>query len=128
MRVLLIAILLSLSSQNVVSSEEYREVIVTAYTSSEEECGKNDGITASGVLAREGITIASDDIPLGTRVEINGHIYVVEDRFGGNYRDRIDIYMESVSRANVFGRREMLVKILDDEQIDALNIDNSDNL
>lgn len=83
----------------------------SAYTASEAECGKTDGITASGIPAEEGITIASDDLPFGTEVVIDGHTYIVQDRFGGNYRNRIDIYMDSVSRANTFGRREILVQI-----------------
>ena len=97
----------------------YREVTmnVSAYTASYEECGKSDGITASGVVAVEGVTIASDDLPFGTIVEVNGHSYVVQDRFGGGYRNRLDIYHESVSRANNFGRRELLVKIKDDTEL-----------
>jgi len=92
---------------------KYREAVMntSAYTASEAECGKTDGITASGAPAEEGITIASDDLPFGTEVVIDGHTYIVQDRFGGNYRNRIDIYMDSVSRANTFGRREILVQI-----------------
>lgn len=89
-------------------------VEVTAYTASIEECGKTDGITASGHIAQEGITIASDDLPFGTKVLIEDTVYVVQDRFGGNYRNRIDIYMDDVSRANTFGRREMLVTIIEE--------------
>jgi 3D (Asp-Asp-Asp) domain-containing protein len=96
---------------------KYTEVIteVTAYTASIEECGKDDGITASGIKAIEGITIAADDLPFGTKVEIDGQIFVVHDRFGGNYRNRIDIYMVDVSRAWEFGRHRKIVKILEDE-------------
>ena len=72
----------------------YFLVICTAYSASFDECGKTDGITASGNKAVEGETIAADDLPLGTKVEIEGHIYTVHDRFGGGYKGRIDIYKE----------------------------------
>lgn len=43
---------------------------VTAYTASYEECGKTDGITASGVKATEGRTIACDFLAFGMQKEI----------------------------------------------------------
>ena len=84
------------TSQEVTEEEPLvtREVIVTYYTASIEECGKSDGITASGVRAIEGITVAADDIPLGTVIILDGKEYIVQDKFGGNYRNRIDIYTE----------------------------------
>ena len=93
---------------------QYRMVECTAYTSSEDECGKDDGITASGVKAVEGITVAADDIPLGTKVIIDGNEYIVQDRFGGGYRNRIDIYHEDVSRAMEFGRKQKKIRILEE--------------
>lgn len=87
-------------------------VTCTAYTASVEECGKTDGITASGVKAVEGRTVAADHLPFGTRVIIDGHTYVVEDRFGGGYTDRIDIYMENKEDAWKFGRQYKEVQII----------------
>lgn len=84
---------------------------VSAYSPTIEECGKDDGITASGEPAVEGRTIAMDNVPFGTKVEINGDIYIVEDRFGGDYRNRVDIYMSSRHNAERFGRQYMLIKI-----------------
>ena len=86
---------------------------VTAYTASEEECGKSDGITASGKPVRYGY-IASDDLPFGTRVIIDGGVYEVADRFGGGYRNRIDIFMPSRGDAMRFGRRTMEVHIIEE--------------
>lgn len=86
---------------------------VSAYTASIEECGKNDGITASGTSATEGRTIAMDCVPFGTKVEINGTVYIVEDRFGGNYRNRVDIYKTSRADACRFGRKHLPIKIYD---------------
>ena len=92
---------------------QFAAVNVSAYTASVEECGKNDGITASGTIAAEGRTIAADHLPFGTQVEINGHIYTVEDRFGGGYENRIDIFMTDQDRAWEFGRRLMIVRIME---------------
>lgn len=85
---------------------------VSWYTASIDECGKADGITASGDIAQAGITIAADDLPLGTRVLINGHEYVVQDRFGAGHVNRIDIYCESKEEAFRNGRQFLEVEIL----------------
>jgi 3D (Asp-Asp-Asp) domain-containing protein len=92
---------------------KYIEVManISAYTPSVEECGKDDGITASGAQATEGRTIAMDDVPFGTKVEIDGREYIVEDRFGGRYRNRVDIFMASRADANRFGRQYKTIKV-----------------
>ena len=87
---------------------------VSAYTASVDECGKADGITASGVMAVEGVTVAADHLPLGTVVRIDGWDYVVQDRLGGDYSDRLDIYMEDAEAAWSFGRRMMIVEVAND--------------
>lgn len=84
---------------------------VTAYTPSFEECGKTDGITASGVKATVNRTIACDHLPFGTKVKILGKEYIVEDRFGGDYTDKIDIYMEDKDAAYEFGKQYLLVLV-----------------
>lgn len=87
-------------------------VICTAYTPAFEECGKTDGITASGFPAVQGITIACDGLPLGTEVVIDNHVYTVQDRFGGNYgTTKIDIFMESKADALRFGRQIKIVEV-----------------
>lgn len=86
---------------------------ISWYTASDDECGKSDGITASGEQAVAGITVAADDLPLGTRVRINGHEYIVHDRFGGGYKGRIDIYCESKEEAFTNGRQMLEVEVLE---------------
>ena len=88
----------------------YHEVWITAYTATEEECGKADGITASGEVARRGM-IAADWLPFGTEVEINGEVYVVKDRFGDGKYGKIDIYVDSIEEANQIGRYKTTVKV-----------------
>lgn len=90
----------------------YQQVITTSYTASFEECGKSDGITASGLPAQEGVTIASDHLPLGSLVEIDGHTYMVQDRLGGGHTDRIDIYVEDKEKAIRYGVQKKEVKVL----------------
>ena len=90
----------------------YFMVLCTAYSSSFEECGKTDGITASGIRAVEGKTVAADDLPLGTRIEINGKIYTVHDRFGAGHKNRIDIFKESQADCFKFGKQYAFAKII----------------
>ena len=88
-----------------------QEVVVTAYTAAPDECGKGDGITASGYKATEGVTVAADNLPFGTIIEMDGNMYIVTDRFGGGYDNKIDIFMQDQERALQFGRQVKTVKI-----------------
>jgi Uncharacterized protein conserved in bacteria len=89
---------------------------VTAYTPSDDECGKHDGITASGTYATEGRTIAMDNsIPFGTKVLIGDTVYIVEDRGGSIKGNHVDIFMNDKDRAQEFGRRQMQIKILEED-------------
>jgi len=77
---------------------------ITAYCGCAKCCGKTDGITASGTHVTAGRTIAAPpEIPFGTKLMINGHIYTVEDRGGAIKGKRIDIYFESHEEAERFG-------------------------
>lgn len=73
------------------------------------ECGNSR--TASGTIPCKGRTVAADHLPFGTKVTINGHSYIVEDRFGGGYTDRLDIFMNSYDQAIQFGRQWIKCKI-----------------
>ena len=89
-------------------------VICTAYTAAFDECGKTDGITACGQPAIQGVTVACDGLPFGTEVIIDGHTYIVQDRFGGNYgKSKIDIYMYKKEDALKFGRQVKIVEVKD---------------
>lgn len=78
----------------------------TAYCACSRCCGKSDGITASGARAVQGRTIAAPSTyAFGTEIEINGNVYVVEDRGGAIKGNRIDIYFDSHAEANNYGRR-----------------------
>mgnify|MGYP003458680225 FL=1 len=92
----------------------YIFVICTAYTAAFDECGKTDGITACGQPAIQGVTVACDGLPFGTEVVIDGHTYIIQDRFGGNYgKSKIDIYMYKKEDALKFGRQIKIVEVKD---------------
>ena len=87
-------------------------VICTAYTPALDECGKTDGITASGHPAVSGQTVACDGLPLGTEVVIDGQSYIVQDRFGGGHgKTKIDIFMDTKAEAFRFGRQTKIVEV-----------------
>ena len=78
----------------------------TAYCACAKCCGKSDGITASGARATAGHTIAAPSTyPFGTEIEIDGVVYTVEDRGGAIKGNRIDIFFDSHTAANNYGRR-----------------------
>lgn len=80
---------------------------VTAYTVGDAYTPSD--IMANGEKAHVG-AVASYDLPLGTKVRINGNIYTVKDRCG--IPNTIDIYMNSKQECMRFGKRYMDVEIL----------------
>ena len=66
---------------------------ITGYTISYADCGKIDGITASGIVASVGRTCASGkEFAFGTRLYIDGiGERTVEDRGGGVHNGHIDV-------------------------------------
>ena len=87
---------------------------ITAYCPCQKCCGKTDGITASGVKAVEGVTIATDkSIPFGTKIYIDGvGERIVQDRGGAIKGNRIDLYFDSHEEALQFGKQKRKVVIL----------------
>lgn len=64
------------------------------------------GITASGTRVRSGIIAADPRLhKLGSKVKVNGTVYIVTDTGGKIKGKRIDIWMKSCSSARKFGRR-----------------------
>jgi 3D (Asp-Asp-Asp) domain-containing protein len=100
--------------EHLVSIGKYK---LTAYCPCEHCCDKwgkdrpkdKDGkpivITASGEIANQGITVAADTsvLPFGTRIQIDGCEYIVQDRGGSVKGNTIDIYFENHQDAVNFG-------------------------
>jgi len=89
---------------------------VTGYTVSMEDCGKVDGVTASQKQISRGMVAAPQILPFGTKLEIQGKPYVVEDRGGAITLDsdgvyHIDIYFNTSSEAKAWGRQRISIKI-----------------
>lgn len=56
---------------------------------------------------------ASDDLPQGTVVVVNGKSYVVNDCFGGGYIGKLDLYYGwDLDGALEFGRKTMEVMVI----------------
>lgn len=78
---------------------------ITYYCACESCSGGWGNMTATGVRAKEGRTIAVDPkvIPYGTKVVINGHEYIAEDCGGAIKGKKIDIFIEDHDRAYEYG-------------------------
>lgn len=77
---------------------------LTAYCNCAVCCGRwAGGPTASGKMPVQGRTIATGVLPFGTKLNIGGKIYTVEDC--GTPYGHIDIYMERHADAEEFGVR-----------------------
>ncbi|MFA6973645.1 MAG: 3D domain-containing protein [Parcubacteria group bacterium] len=86
----------------------------SAYTAAADECGKSDGITASGVKVQEKRTLACPpQFPFGTQIKIDGYgTYVCEDRGGAIKGNHVDIYVETKNEAFAFGRRNLMAEVI----------------
>lgn len=91
----------------------------TAYTSAADECGKSDGITASGMMFEVGV-VAVDrrQIPLGTKLYIESldgkYVYgycIAADTGGAIKGNKVDLAMNTKSECFQFGRRNVRVYI-----------------
>ncbi len=75
---------------------------LTYYCPCAQCCDVATGLTATGVVAAQGETIAVDPsvIPYGTRVIVNGHIFIAQDCGGAIKGNRIDIFVSEHSMTN----------------------------
>lgn len=92
------------SGGNSSSNEKYLgKFSLTAYCNGKCCGGSDSGRTASGTYPSQGRTVAMGGVPFGTKLRINGNIYIVEDR--GVPYGHVDIYFESHADALRFGRK-----------------------
>ena len=86
----------------------------SAYTAAADECGKSNGITASGIKVQEKRTLACPSIyPFGMKVAIEGYgVYTCEDRGGAIKGNHFDVYTQTKKDAFAFGRRQLVAKIV----------------
>jgi len=98
----------------VVKPKEGTKLIVqsSAYASSPRQTDSTPCITAAGTRVRPGV-VATNFLPLGTLVKINGNLHIVEDRMNSRYAGKyMDIWFPSTSEALVFGRKNIEIEIV----------------
>ncbi len=94
-------------------------VISSAYASSPYQTDSTPCITAAGTTVRPGV-VATNFLPLGTIVLINGKRHIVEDkmapRFNGYY---VDLWFPSTREALEFGRKKLDITIVEYAEVGA---------
>lgn len=70
-------------------------------------------VTASGASPTPYRTAACDHLPMGTMVYVNGRVFVIEDRFGGGYSDRLDLFLPTEAECWEFGRQYLWVDVFE---------------
>ena len=86
---------------------------ITAYCPCSKCCGKTNGRTASGTTATAGRTVAaSSKFAFGTKLNIGGHVYTVEDRGGAINGNKIDIFVNTHAEALQWGVRYLNVSVV----------------
>ena len=86
--------------------------VVTFYCPCAQCCGQwAGGHTASGTVPTAGRTVACGDLPFGTRIWLEGHEYIVEDR--GVCGAWVDVFVNSHDEANARGMYTAPVYIID---------------
>ena len=95
-----------------------RVLTVTAYSPRRVETDETPFHNGAGTAVEEGQIAVSKDLFLagwvyGRKVWIENYgVYTIMDRMNYRYRDRVDIFMHSTSRAKKFGRKELIVALL----------------
>jgi 3D (Asp-Asp-Asp) domain-containing protein len=87
---------------------------VTAYSSSPDETWGDGFITASGRRVFEGLVACPRQFAFGTQFRIAGRIYACFDRLHRKYDHRFDIWMTSKELARAFGKRRLVVEVVQD--------------
>lgn len=87
--------------------------VITAYCTCRVCCGVYSGgnRTASGTVPTSNRTVAVDTslIPFGTKLVINGQVYVAEDRGSAIIGKHIDMFFYTHKEATLWGKRNMEV-------------------
>lgn len=84
----------------------------SAYASSPRQTDSTPCITAAGTIVRPGV-VATNFLPLGTLLKIDGQLHIVEDRMNPRYAGRyLDIWFPTTSEALVFGRKNIEIEVV----------------
>lgn len=112
----------TISNRSSEPREEWVQFTATGYCACQKCCGKTNGITALGVKATAGVTVAMpSNYSFGTKIQLKnangtlmngGNYYTVQDRGGAIKSNRIDIFFSSHQEALNFGRRTVYLKVV----------------
>jgi len=89
--------------------------VITAYSSTPDQCDSTPFITANGTYVHDGV-IAANWLKFGDRVRIPEYfgdkVFIVADRMNPRFDDRMDIWMPDRASAVNFGLRKLMVEVL----------------
>ncbi len=98
----------------VAGKKVYKNVPVTAYSSTPDQTDSSPFETASGTQVRDGV-FAANFLPIGTRVKIpefyGDKVFIVEDRMNARYHVHGDIWMETREAAKTWGIRYVTLEV-----------------
>lgn len=88
-------------------------VTATAYSSTVAQTDLTPCITAAGTRVRQGV-VATNFLPLGTRLNIGDEEFVVEDRMNARYNGKfiIDIWHPTTRLAREFGAQTLNIEVI----------------
>jgi len=95
-----------------------KEVTVTAYSPTVNQCDSNPQVTASMVKVRPGIVAVSRDLfdqgwVFGKKVYVKGHgIFEIADLMNKRHTQRLDIFFPDTEEARRFGIKQVQVALL----------------
>jgi 3D (Asp-Asp-Asp) domain-containing protein len=95
-----------------------KELTLTAYSPTVDECGPDPFTTASMVKVRPGIVAVSRDLfdqgwVFGKKVYVKGHgVFEIADLMSKRYTKRMDIFVPDTNEAKRFGKKQVTVALL----------------
>jgi len=101
-----------------IEAVKIKEVTLTAYSPTVEECGPDPFTTASQVKVRRGIVAVSRDLfdqgwVFGKKVYVKGHgVYEIADLMSKRYTKRMDLFIPDTEEARRFGKKQVTVALL----------------
>ena len=87
------------------------KILVTGYSSTVDQCDGDPVTTASGTRVHLGTMACPPEYPFGTTLEIEGKIFVCEDRGGKIKGNHFDRWFETRGEALAWGKRTVTAKI-----------------
>lgn len=92
------------------------KVVVTAYSSTPDQCDDTPFVTAAGNQVREGI-VAANFLPFGTKITMpeifKGKMFVVDDRMHPRKQYMVDVWFPTREQAIAFGSRTTYIEVVE---------------